>query len=62
VVLVVLGLLTNVAATVRYASVRRALDERRSAAGSPALAYVIGIGSALVAVAMAIILARSIAE
>jgi putative membrane protein len=62
VVLVVLGLMTNTAATVRYAHVRRALDEGRSAVPSPALAYVIGIGSALVAVAMAIILARSIAE
>jgi putative membrane protein len=61
VVLVVLGLLTNTAATGRYAHVRRALDEGRSAAPSPALAYVVGIGSALVAVAMAIILARSIA-
>jgi len=62
VVLVVLGLMTNTAATVRYASVRRALHEGRSAVGSPALAYAVGIGSALVAVAMAIILARSIAE
>ena len=62
VVLVVLGLMTNVAATVRYASVRRALDEGRSPAPSPALAYAVGTGSALVAVAMAIILARSIAE
>jgi putative membrane protein len=62
VVLVVLGLMTNTAATARYASVRRALDEGRSAAGSPTLAYVVGVGSALVAVAMAIMLARSIAE
>ena len=62
VVLVVLGLMTNTAATVRYASVRRTLDEGRPAAGSPALAYAVGIGSALVAVAMAIMLARSIAE
>jgi hypothetical protein len=42
--------------------VRRALDEGQSAAGSPALAYAVGIGSALVAVAMSIMLARSIAE
>jgi putative membrane protein len=62
VVLVVLGLMTNTAATVRYAHLRRALDEGRSGAQSPVLAYVVGIGSALVAVAMAIILARSIAE
>jgi putative membrane protein len=62
VVLVVLGLMTNTAATVRYAGVRLALDEGRSPAGRPALAYAVGIGSALVAVAMAIMLARSIAE
>ena len=62
VVLVVLGLMTNAAATVRYAHLRRALEEGRSAAPSPALAYAVGIGSALVAVMMAIILARSIGE
>jgi putative membrane protein len=62
VVLVVLGLMTNTAATVRYAQARRALDEGRSPAASPALAYAVGIGSVLLAIAMAIILARSIAE
>jgi putative membrane protein len=62
VVLVVLGLVTNAAATGRYAHMRTALDEGRPAAPGPALAYAVGIGSALVAIAMAIILARSIAE
>jgi len=62
VVLVVLGLMTNIAGTTRYASVRRALDEGTSPVPSPVLAYAVGIGSALLAVAMAIILARSIAE
>jgi len=62
VVLVVLGLMTNTAATLRYARVRRALEEGRSAVPSPVLAYVVGVGSALIAVAMAIMLARSIAE
>jgi putative membrane protein len=61
VVLVVLGLVTNAAATVRYAQVRRALNQGSSAAPSPGLVYALGIGSALVAVAMAAILARTIA-
>jgi putative membrane protein len=61
VVLVVLGLVTNAAATVRYAQLRRAITEGRSAAPSPALVYALGIGSAMVAVAMAAILARTIA-
>jgi hypothetical protein len=54
--------MTNTAATLRYARVRRALEEGRSAVPSPVLAYVVGVGSALIAVAMAIMLARSIAE
>ncbi len=62
VVLVVLGLMTNAAATLRYARVRRALQDGRSAAPSPALVYAVGIGSVLVAIAMAIILAKAIAE
>jgi putative membrane protein len=62
VVLVLLGLVTNTAATVRYAHVRRAITEGRSAAPSPGLVYALGIGSALVAVAMAAILARTIAS
>jgi putative membrane protein len=59
VVLVLLGLVTNAAATLRYAQVRRALIEGRLANPSPGLVYALGIGSALVAVAMALILARA---
>jgi inner membrane protein YidH len=62
VVLVLLGLVTNAAATARYAQIRRALTEGRSATPSPGLVYALGIGSALVAVAMAIILARTIGD
>ena len=62
VVLVVLGLVTNTAATVRYAHVRRAIAEGRAASPSAGIVYALGIGSALVAVAMAAILARTIAE
>jgi putative membrane protein len=62
VVLVVLGLMTNTAATVRYAQLRRAIEENRASAPSATLVYVLGLGSALVAVAMAAILARTIAD
>lgn len=62
VTLVVLGLVTNVAATARYAVVRKALLEHRAPAGSPALVYVLGLGSAIVAAAMAVILARTLGQ
>jgi len=62
VALVVLGLVTNASATFRYAQLRRAITEGRSAAPSPTMVYALGIGSALVAVTMAFILARTIAE
>ena len=62
VVLVLLGLITNTSATVRYAKLRRAIAEGRSAAPSSTIVYALGFGSALVAIAMAVILARTIAE
>jgi putative membrane protein len=62
VVLVALGLVTNAAATARYADVRRALEERRSVSLSPWLVYALGIGSVLVAAAMAVILARTLVD
>jgi putative membrane protein len=62
VALVVLGLVTNAAATVRYRLVRRELEERRTASGSPLLVYVLGIGSVLVAAAMAVMLARTLGD
>jgi len=62
VVLVVLGLLTNAAAVTRYAAVRRAIEERRSGAPSPGLAYALGIASVAVAVVMAVVLATSLGD
>jgi putative membrane protein len=62
VVLVVLGLVTNAAAVARYSLVRRALEERRSIVPSPTLAYVLGGGSVIVAVAMAIMLATALRD
>ena len=60
VAMVVLGLVTNVAASLRYLRIRKALDAQEPITMSPMLVYVIGFGSVLVALAMAIILARAI--
>ena len=62
VALVVLGLVTNAAATTRYAIVRRAIEERRAGAPSPTLVYVLGIASVTVALVMAVILAVSLRD
>lgn len=62
VALVVLGLLTNAYALARYAGVRKALDEGRSGAPSPALVYGLGVGSVIVAVAMAVMLATALGD
>jgi putative membrane protein len=60
VAMVVLGLITNVAATIRYVRIRKALESQEQIAMSGALVYVIGFGSVLVALAMAVILSRAI--
>ncbi len=62
VVLVLLGLVTNLAAMVRYIQVRSALQERRTIAPAATMAYALGIGSALVALSMAAMLARTLGE
>jgi putative membrane protein len=62
VALVVLGFLTNGAATFRYARLRRAIEQDMSAAPSATLAYALGVGSALIALAMAALLARTLMD
>jgi len=62
VTLVVLGLVTNAAATVRYGQVRKALQENSSVSASPLLVYALGVGSVLVAAAMAAMLSRTLGE
>jgi putative membrane protein len=57
--MVVLGLVTNVAATVRYVRIRKAIEEKRQVSMTPLLVYVVGFGSVLVALAMTVILART---
>jgi len=57
--MVVLGLLTNVAATIRYTRFKKALEEGEPIAVSSTLVYVVGFGSALVAIVMTVILSRT---
>jgi len=56
VALVVLGLGTNAAATIRYEINRRAIIARRDVAPSPTLVYVVGIVSVVIGAAMAAVL------
>jgi putative membrane protein len=62
VLLVVLGLFTNLAAVTRYARIRKALEAGQSIVPGAMLAYALAMGSALVAVAMAIMLARTLGQ
>ncbi len=61
VALVVSGLVINLGATFRYRTNRAAIEERKSYAPSPTFVYVIGIGSVIVAGAMASVLAATAA-
>jgi putative membrane protein len=60
IVLVLFGLGTNLAAMIRYLRIRAALLERRPVIPGPAMVYGVGIGSALVALAMAAMLAQTL--
>jgi putative membrane protein len=62
VTLVVLGMGTNATAVARYVRIRKALLEVGTVVPSPMLAYVLGVASVLVAIAMAIMLATTLAE
>ena len=56
VALVVLGLVTNAAATIRYEVNRRALEADRPVTPSPVLVYVIGVASVILGATMAAVL------
>jgi putative membrane protein len=62
VALVVLGLVTNAAAVGRYAHLRKAIQQAGSVVPDPVLAYVLGVGSVLVALAMAVLLATTLRD
>jgi putative membrane protein len=62
VALVVLGLVTNAAAVARYAVLHKAIAEHRGVSPSPRLVYALGVGSTVVAIAMAAILANALRD
>lgn len=62
VALVAVGMLTNLLATVNFARVRRAIEQGRLGAPSPALAYALGGMATLIGIAMTILLVRSLAD
>lgn len=59
VALVILGLVVNASATVRYEANRRAIRDRLSISPSPLFVYVVGIGSVIIAATMATVLGVS---
>ncbi len=59
VALVVLGLVTNAAATIRYEVNRRALEAERPVPPSPVLVYVVGIASVIIGATMAAVLSAT---
>jgi putative membrane protein len=60
--LVALGVLINALATLRYGTVRRAIDRGSLGAPSAALVYTMGGLAVVIGIAMTILLARSVSE
>lgn len=60
--LVALGMLANLLATLRFASIRRAIERGDVGAPSAALVYVLGVTVTLIGLAMSILLARAVGE
>jgi len=60
--LVALGMLANLAATLRYARIRRAIEAGQVGAPSALLVYAVGTTATLVGLAMTVLLARSLAD
>ena len=58
--LVALGMLTNAAAVVRYARIRRAIEGGEVGAPSGALVYALGTGAALIGLLMTVLLVRNL--
>ena len=60
--LVALGMLANLLATLRFASIRRAIERGDVGAPGATLVYVIGVTVTLIGLAMTILLARALGE
>jgi putative membrane protein len=61
-VLVALGMVTNLVATLRYARIRKAIERGDVGAPSATWVYALGFGAALVGLAMSMLLLRSVGE
>ena len=59
--LVALGMMTNLAAVLRYARVRHAIERGDLGAPSSALVYALGTGAALIGLLMTVLLLRGLA-
>jgi putative membrane protein len=62
VVLVVIGMLVSLAATLRYGRLRRAIERGDVGAPEATIVYVVGITVAAVGVGLTVLLARSLAQ
>jgi putative membrane protein len=60
--LVALGMLANLAATVRYGQIRRAIERGAVGAPNPLIVYAFGATATLVGLAMTVLLLRALAE
>jgi putative membrane protein len=61
-VLVALGMLANLLATVRYAQIRRAIDRGQVGAPGALMVYVFGLTATLVGLVMTVLLVRALGE
>jgi len=61
-VLVALGMLANLSATIRYATVRRAIERGDVGAPNPIAVYVMGTTATIVGIVMTVLLTRSLNE
>jgi uncharacterized membrane protein YidH (DUF202 family) len=61
-VLVALGMIANLLATLRYAQIRRAIDRGDVGAPGALLVYVFGVTATLVGLAMTMLLLRALGE
>lgn len=61
-VLVALGMLANLVATIRFAQIRRAIDRGEVGAPSAMIVYAFGAIATLVGLVMAVLLLRAIGE
>jgi len=60
--LVALGMVTNLAGTLRYGHIRRSIELGDVGAPRATLVYLVGIGATLIGLAMSVLLLKSVGE